>query len=230
MRVELQRVTVLYSGEFVPALSEVNLSVPEGAFVILTGPTGAGKTTTLKLLYRQIRPSAGSVWVDGVNLASVRYRELQRLRQQMGIVFQDCRLLPQENAYDNVLLPLLWRGIPYRQAQALVLELFAELGISYLRHKLPRALSGGEQQLVALARALLPPPRLLLADEPTGNLEPAATAMVAERLRRLHARGTTVILATHSVELLGLFPEAQRVELRDGRVVGVTTVAPAGSG
>ncbi len=230
MRVELQNVTVVYGREFIPALSEVSFSVSEGGFLVITGPTGAGKTTTLRLLYREILPRAGSVWVDGVNIAAVRFRQLQRLRRQMGIVFQDCRLVPYETAYDNVLLPLLWRGVPYRDAQRMTLELFAELGISYLRHKRASALSGGEQQLVALARALLPRPRLLIADEPTGNLEPATTSLVAELLRRTHAQGTTVIVATHSTELIAHFPEALRVELSDGRVVGGSAVTVGQSG
>ncbi|MCS7177196.1 MAG: ATP-binding cassette domain-containing protein [Candidatus Kapabacteria bacterium] len=231
MRVELQEVTVYYEGHFVPALSAVSFTVPEGAFAVLTGPTGSGKTTTLRLLYRELSPQSGSVWVDGMKLAQLPFRELQRLRRQMGIVFQDCRLLPCETAYENVLLPLLARGVPTRQAQAMVLELFAELGISYLRHKRPAALSGGEQQLVAIARALLPRPRLLLADEPTGNVEPATTAHIAELFRRVHAQGTTVLVATHSADLLALLPATLRIELQDGHVVRITTAEPqSGSG
>ncbi len=222
MRVELREVSVLYRGRFVPALEAVSLAIPQGAFAVLTGPTGAGKTTLLRLLYRELLPSSGSVWVDGLNLKAVRMRELQRLRRQMGIVFQDCRLLPRETAYDNVVLPLLLRGVPARRAHEMALELFAELGISYLRDKLPAALSGGEQQLVALARALLPRPRLLLADEPTGNIEPATAARVAELFRQANQQGTTVIVATHSTELLSAFPEALRIELQDGRVVSIT--------
>lgn len=222
MRVELTSVTVVYEGAFVPALNGVSLTIPEGAFAVLTGPTGAGKTTLLRLLLRELLPSSGTVWLDGVNLAAVRFRELQRLRRQIGVVFQDCRLLPRETAYENVVLPLLWRGIPARQAHGMALELFADLGISYLRHKRPGALSGGEQQLVALARALLPRPRLLLADEPTGNIEPATAARVIDLLRRVNEQGTTVILATHSTELLSAVAGALCVELHEGYLVRLT--------
>ncbi len=222
MRIELREVTVVYPRSFVPALSEVSFAVPEGAFTLITGPTGAGKTTTLRLLYRELLPQSGSVWVDGVNLSKLSFRQVQRLRQQMGLVFQEAHLMARETAYDNVMLPLLWRGVPYRQAQGVVLELFAELGISYLRHARPATLSAGEQQLVALARALALSPRLLLADEPTGNIEPATTELVAQLLRRAHTRGTAVIVATHSAELVAAFPEAFRIELRDGVLVGFT--------
>ncbi|GBD06766.1 Cell division ATP-binding protein FtsE [bacterium HR21] len=228
MRVELQAVTVVYRRGFVPALDGVSLTIPDGSLAVLTGPTGAGKTTLLRLLFRELVPTSGSVWLDGVNLAAVRFRELQRLRRQMGIVFQDCRLLPRETAYDNVVLPLLWRGVPARQAHGMALELFADLGVSYLRHKLPAELSGGEQQLIALARALLPRPRLLLADEPTGNVEPTTAARVAELLRRVNHQGTTVILATHSTELLTAFAGALCIELCDGRLVRLTVARPAG--
>lgn len=226
MRVELREVTVVYPKAFVPALSGVSFTVPEGGLAVLTGPTGAGKTTTLCLLYRELIPRSGSVWVEGVALERLPFREVQRLRRRMGIVFQEPRLIPEESAYGNVLLPLLWRGVPYRQARTVVLELFAELGISYLRHARPAALSAGEQQLVALARAVALSPSLLLADEPTGNVEPATTEFVAGLLRRIHARGTTVIVATHSAELLAAFPEALLIELRDGRLARLTP-APA---
>ncbi len=223
MKVELRDVSVFYPTAFVPALSHVSLTVPGGALALVTGPTGAGKTTLLRLIYREILPQSGTVWLDGLNLAALPFRELQRLRRQMGIVFQDIRLIPWETAYANVLLPLLCRGVPYRQARNTVLELFAELGISYVRHARPDSLSGGEQQLVALARALVCASRLLLADEPTGNVEPATTELVARLLRRAHARGLTVIVATHSAELIAHFPDAVRIELRDGQLCTPTS-------
>jgi cell division transport system ATP-binding protein len=218
MQVELQGVSVFY--EQIPALNDVSFTLPRGGMLLLTGPTGAGKTTVLRLLYREIRATRGKVWVDGVELSALPYREVLRLRRRMGIVFQDCRLVPSEDAYSNVLLPLLLRGMPRQEAHRRTLELFSELGISYLRHRLPQQLSGGEAQLVALARAVAHSPELLLADEVTGNLEPNSARMVVQFLQRVHAAGTTVIVATHAQEAIqALAPVALLVELRDGVLV-----------
>ena len=187
-----------------PALREVNLKIQAGEFVFLVGSTGSGKSSLLKLFYRELTPTGGSVAVGGVELADLERREVPYLRRRIGVIFQDFRLLAGKTAAENVAYALEITGtskrkIPSRVAQALEL-----VGLADKAKRLPGQLSGGEQQRVAIARALVNEPSLLLADEPTGNLDPDSTWDVMQILSLVQNGGTTVVVATHNQQVVDL--------------------------
>jgi cell division transport system ATP-binding protein len=200
------------------ALEGITFHVPRGEFVFLTGHSGAGKSTLLKLMYADERPSAGDVRVSGFNIGVLGRDEVPRLRRRLGIVFQDFRLLEDRTAAENIAFALEVTGsrpdvIPARVARAL-----GQVGLQAKADAYPREMSGGEQQRVAIARALVNDPPILLADEPTGNLDERATRSVFQLLHEINAAGTVVVMATHDLDLVR---HAQRrvLELRDGRLV-----------
>jgi cell division transport system ATP-binding protein len=197
----LERVTKEYTpGE--RAVDEISLRVEPGEFVIVTGPSGAGKTTLLRMLYREVIPTAGRVFVDDEDLRSMRWWQVPNLRRRIGIVFQDFRLLERKTVSENVsfvLRALAWPASERRERTRRVLEW---VGLAHKGDAWPNALSGGEQQRVAIARALAAEPRFLLADEPTGNLDPQRSGEILDLFRQAHARGTTVLLATHDRGLI----------------------------
>lgn len=217
MNFALDNVTVRY--ERLPALRSVSYTVKSGELVLLTGQTGAGKSTLLRLLYGDVKPDEGNVLVDGVDVASMSRSRLRDLRQRMGIVFQECRLIENKTIYENVGLPLYIRGQSRAEADKQTLEILAESGISFLRNKFPWQLSGGERHLAALARALVKDPEVLITDEVTGNLDSETRRKVATIIREFHASGRTVLMATHDIEMIELFSEAATLELREGEVV-----------
>ncbi len=211
-----ERVTVRYRNE-TAALREVSFRVEAGEFVIVTGPSGAGKTTLLQLVSRELRPSEGRVEVDGRDLGALTWRTVPQLRQRLGIVFQDFRLLPRRTVGENVSLvlrALSWPADRRRERTRRVLEW---VSLAHRADDWPSMLSGGEQQRVAIARALAPEPRLLLADEPTGNLDADRSQEVLGLLREIHARGTTVVLATHDRSLIDR-AQVRVLGLRGGRL------------
>ena len=199
--IELFHVTKEYPGE-PPALSDVTLAVAKGEFVFLTGPSGAGKSTLLRLVVCAERPSAGQILLFGKNLARISAPEVPAVRRHVGVVFQDFKLLPERTVAENVALPLEVRGLGDAEILRRVRGLLRSVGLEHRAGKFPPSLSGGEQQRVAVARALVAEPALLLADEPTGNLDPERTLEVMELLAGASARGTTVIVATHDRSLL----------------------------
>jgi cell division transport system ATP-binding protein len=199
------------------ALTQVSLEIERGSFTFLTGPSGAGKTTLLRIILGAEAPTAGQVLVGGRNLARLGRREVARFRRETGMVFQDARLLPTIRVLDNVAIAAEAAGARVRDARACAFRLLRELGLKDLVHRYPLTLSGGEQQRVAFARALVNQPALLLADEPTGNLDEEAATRIIELMKRANDEGTTVIVATHDPALLGAVP-AQRVFLRGGQV------------
>ncbi len=206
-----------YPGEG-PALQDVTLEIDRGEFVFVTGPSGAGKSTLLKLLFCEEQATAGQVLLFGKNVAKVGARAVPYLRRNIGVVFQDFKLLPRRTVAENVALPLEVRGLSDREIRRRVPQLLRSVGLEHRADRFPPALSGGEQQRVAVARALAPAPALLLADEPTGNLDPDRTLEVMELLHAASARGTTVVVATHDRSLL---ERRQRrvVALERGRLV-----------
>jgi cell division transport system ATP-binding protein len=197
----LERVTKEYMpGE--RALDGVSLRVEPGEFVIVTGPSGAGKTTLLRMLYREVVPSEGRVFVDDVDLRGMKWWQVPHLRRRIGIVFQDFRLLERKTVAENVSFVLRALAWPARERRERTQRVLEWVGLAHKARAWPNALSGGEQQRVAIARALAAEPRFLLADEPTGNLDPERSREILELFRQAHARGTTVLLATHDRRLI----------------------------
>lgn len=215
--IEFRNVTKTYPGGVV-ALEAVSLSVEAGEFVFLVGPTGAGKSTLLRLVYRAERPTRGEVYVEGVAVHALRAGEVPFLRRRLGIVFQDFKLLPDRTAAENVAFGLQVTGTPSEEIRPRVTWALEMVGLLERQDALPRELSGGEQQRVAIARAIARRPRILLADEPTGNLDPDTSWEIVWLLSRIHLHGTTVVMATHNRTLVDIL-RRRVVELSAGRVV-----------
>ncbi len=215
--IQLFHVSKEYPGE-PPALSDVTLEVGKGEFVFLTGPSGAGKSTLLKLIFCAEAPSAGQLLLFGRNVARVSPGEIPWVRRHIGVVFQVFKLLPERTIGENVALPLEVRSLPRREIRKKVQGLLRSVGLEHRADKFPPSLSGGEQQRVAVARALAADPALLLADEPTGNLDADRTLEVMELLAAANARGTTVVIATHDRTLLARYTR-RVVALERGRLV-----------
>jgi len=211
------------------ALVDVTFSIDKGEFAFITGPSGAGKTTLFKLLFRQELPTRGHVLIDGQNTATMSLSAVPRLRRKIGVVFQDFRLLEQKTVVENVALPLKVIGVARRDRLTRALRTLRQLGLEHKRNDWPSALSGGEQQRVAIARALVVDPIVLLADEPTGNLDPELALETMEIFARANARGTTVVLATHDRELMGRFSR-RVIHLDAGRVVDERMALAGGLG
>ena len=187
-------------------LRDLTFAIPEGGFRWLLGPSGAGKTSLLRLLTLAVRPSRGRLNLLGTDITTVPRQALPKLRQRIGVIFQDFRLLPHLSAYDNVALPLRLIGRPEGQIRADVSELLRWVGLEERLHQRPAELSGGEQQRVAIARAVITRPSLLLADEPTGNLDDIQAARLMQLLEELNRVGTTVVVATHNDNLVRRYP------------------------
>jgi cell division transport system ATP-binding protein len=184
------------------ALDDVSFHVPRGEFVFLTGPSGAGKTTLLKMIFREEVPSAGQIIVNGRNVGSLPRRKVPYLRRTVGVVFQDFRLIPRKTVFENVsYLPRLL-GADRRGQKRLAYQALRRVGLAHRMNAFPAELSGGEQQRVAIARALISEPELLIADEPTGNLDPDLSAEILRLFLTINRRGTTVLLATHDRETI----------------------------
>jgi cell division transport system ATP-binding protein len=194
--IKLQDVTVAYGNEWT-ALSHINLCVSKGEFVFIVGPTGAGKSTLLKLLYREEKASKGQVHVAGHDLSKMHPREIPHFRRKLGIVFQDFGLLPNKTVYENVAFALRVTGEGRSAIRRQVPPALEMVGLAHRPDAFPHQLSGGEQQRVAIARALVNDPPLLLADEPTGNLDPDTSMGIVQLLNHINVRGTTVVVATH---------------------------------
>ena len=200
------------------ALKDVSFRVAKGEFVFLTGPSGSGKSTLLKLIYLAELPTEGEVQVSGLNSRELRRGDIAKLRRKLGIVFQDFRLLEDRTAEANVAFALEVTGTPRAAIKPKVQRLLAQVGLGSKGMAYPRELSGGEQQRVAIARALANDPLVLIADEPTGNLDERATRGVYQLLRDINASGTAIVMATHNLELIRR-AEYRTIELDRGRVV-----------
>ncbi len=200
-------------------LGGASFSLEEGEFVFLLGPTGAGKTTTLKLVYAELLPDEGEVWVLGENTRALKLKGRQHLRRRLGLIFQDFKLLRDRDVLSNVEFGLELLGVSRRVARERALDTLEELGLAERAREPVTALSGGECQRVAIARALVREPELLLADEPTGNLDPEASKAVMETLRYANrVKGVTVLVATNDHTLLELVPEARVLGISQGKI------------
>jgi len=200
------------------ALHDVSLEVHRGELVFLTGPSGAGKTTLLELLFAAEQPSEGQILVLGRNVARLGAGAVPALRRRVGVVFQSFKLLEDRTVEENVRLALDVIGVPRREARARVFQMLKSVGLQHRRFHHPLSLSGGEQQRVALARALVNEPEILLADEPTGNLDPELTIEIMDLVVSASTRGTTVMVATHDLSLVERYGK-RVLRLEDGRIV-----------
>jgi cell division transport system ATP-binding protein len=202
----------------IAALQDVSLSVEEGEFVFVVGPTGTGKSTLLRLLYRDEVPTRGAIHVAGFAVHTMRPAAVPRLRRAMGVVFQDFKLLPGRTVFENVAFALRVTGTPPDWIPGRVLRALELVGLAGRAGALPHQLSGGEQQRVSIARAIVNQPRLLLCDEPTGNLDPDTSWEIVKLLSRINLRGTTVLMATHDKTIVDIL-RRRVVEMHAGRIV-----------
>ncbi len=203
----------------VTAIYDLNLSIQKGSFVFVIGGSGSGKSTFIKMLYREEKPTCGSIIVGGINVAKLRNKKVYKLRRKLGIVFQDYRLLPKLNVYENVAFTMEVIGAKKDETRRKVLKALELVGLKNKVHNYPDQLSGGEQQRVAIARAIVNEPKLLLCDEPTGNLDPERSMEIMKVLEEINKTcGTTVIMATHDKEIVNKLKK-QVIVLKDGRLV-----------
>ena len=199
--IELKNVTKVYDGN-VTGVDNLNLRIEDGEFVFIVGESGSGKSTLLKLLMRELTPNEGEIIIDGKDITKLRRKKVAELRRKMGIVFQDYRLLPKRTVYDNVAFALQVIEISPRKIKKSVPAALNLVGLSHKAKSMPNEISGGEQQRTAIARAIVNNPSLVLADEPTGNLDPRNSEEVMEVLEAINMRGTTVVVATHDKDIV----------------------------
>src|SRR5512139_2780609 len=214
--IQMYHVDLRYAGGTY-GLRDVSITLERGEFAFLTGASGAGKTTLLRLLFAAEQPSAEQILVAGRNITRIRAAQIPALRSQTGVIFQDFKLLPERTVFENVAIALEIAGTAKRDIRTRVWSLLKRLGLGHRIDHKPRSLSGGEQQRVAIARALVNDPPLLLADEPTGNLDPALALDIMDIIADAHARGTTVLVATHDPTLLERYRH-RRIVLDGGRI------------
>jgi len=214
----LDRVTKTYSKRSGSALERITLHIEPKEFVIVVGPSGAGKSTLLKLLTREEKPSSGKIVVGGIDYEHLKDRNIPQLRRRIGVVFQDFKLLPNKTVYENVAFALEIVGVGNREIKHTVPKVLNIVGLKGKEKNYPRELSGGERQRVAIARAIVRQPKILIADEPTGNLDPKHAWDVIRVLEKINKYGTTVLLTTHNQEIVNQL-KRRVVTIRDGRVV-----------
>lgn len=219
--IELHNVTVTYDQQLV--LDQINFSLGVGEFCYVIGKTGAGKSSFLKLIYRDIKPDSGIVKVADLDVTKMPDRKVPYLRRRLGIVFQDFQLLPDRDVYENVAFALRVTGQKKKYIKQRVLEVLGLVGLSHKRKAMPNDLSGGEQQRVVIARALANEPRILLADEPTGNLDPEASNSIMELLKTINNRGMAVLMVTHDYNVVRRFP-FRTVQIQNGQIEDVNVL------
>lgn len=203
------------------ALKDVSFSVEKGDMVFVTGPSGAGKTTLLKLIYRSERPDEGNIIVADWDVGELRQKTIPYLRRNVGIVFQDFRLLNNRTVFENIALALRIHGLHPKEIKEDVADVLKDVDLKHKAHSFPQHLSGGEQQRVVIARAMVSRPTVLLADEPTGNLDSDTSTIIMRLFREINARGTTVLVATHHTELFS-GTGRRLIHLKEGKIIEET--------
>jgi len=204
----------------VKALSDVTVDISKNDFLFITGPSGAGKTSLLKLLYYGEPVSEGQVLIDGMNLSRISHKRIPMLRRKFGIVFQDYKLIPTKTVFDNIAIVLETIGKKRRFIEKKIRSVLRTVGMENSIHSLPPTLSGGEQQRIAVARAIVGDPKIILADEPTGNLDEDSATVILDLLKKFHTRGATVIIATHDKELIRK-TGGRVIYLKQGRILPI---------
>jgi len=184
------------------ALSNINVTIDDGEFVFIVGPSGAGKSTFIKMLFREVIPTTGEIHLNGMDILKLKPKEIPYLRRQLGIIFQDYRLLTDRTVYDNVAFAMQVIETPYRQIKRRVMNVLDLVGLRRRAWSHPNELSGGEQQRIAIARAIVNNPSLVIADEPTGNLDPETSMEIMDIFREINDGGTTIIMASHDKEIV----------------------------
>lgn len=202
----------------VTAIQDLNLSIKKGQFVFIIGSTGCGKSTLIKMLYREEKPTSGQIIVGGVDVGKLRNRKVYKIRRKIGVVFQDFKLLPKSTVYENVAFALEIFGAPQDEIHKKVIKVLDLVGLKHKVKSYPNELSGGEQQRVAIARAIVNGPKLLICDEPTGNLDPDTSIEIMRVLEEINKLGTTVIMVTHSIDIVKAMNK-RVIVLDSGRLV-----------
>lgn len=202
----------------VTALYDLDLTIEKGEFVFVIGSTGCGKSTLIKLLYRELKPTKGSIIVGGINVGKIPNRKVFKIRRKIGVVFQDYKLLEKLNVYENVAFALEIFGLPKSEIHEKVIKVLDLVGLKNKVKMYPKELSGGEQQRVAIARAIVNGPKLLICDEPTGNLDPKTSMEIMKVLESINALGTTIIMVTHDITIVNALKK-RTVLLDSGRVL-----------
>ena len=224
--IDFKHVTKVYEPK-ITALKDVSVHIDKGEFVFVLGHSGAGKSTFLKLMLREEKATKGEVIVNGYKLSKIKEKDIPYMRRTLGVVFQDFRLIPNLTAYENIAFAMRVTNIDEKEIKRRVPYILNLVGLAGKQDKLPAQLSGGEQQRVALARALVHNPDLVIADEPTGNIDPQLSLEIMELLKAINSTGTTVLVVTHEHELARRY--ARRIiEMRHGVIVNDTTVGRAG--
>ena len=224
--IDFKHVTKVYEPK-ITALKDVNVHIDKGEFVFVLGHSGAGKSTFLKLMLREEKATKGEVIVNGYNLSKIRERDIPYMRRTLGVVFQDFRLIPNLTAYENIAFAMRVTNIAEKEIKKRVPYILNLVGLAGKRDKLPAQLSGGEQQRVALARALVHNPDLVIADEPTGNIDPQLSLEIMELLKAINSTGTTVLVVTHEHDLARRYAK-RIIEMRSGVIVNDTAGKVAG--
>ncbi|HHU22648.1 MAG TPA: cell division ATP-binding protein FtsE [Clostridiales bacterium] len=216
--VQMKGVTMVYESSGTEALKDVDLCIDDGEFVFLVGPSGSGKTTIVKLITGEVSAAEGEVIVNGFDLRRIRRSKLPKLRRTLGVIFQDFRLIDKKTVYENVAFAMRVVGASNREIRERVSYVLELVGLEGREKRLPQELSGGEQQRVAVARALVNNPRMIIADEPTGNIDPVKSLELMLLLEKINELGTTVLVVTHEKELVNAFSK-RVVAIDDGRII-----------
>ncbi len=214
---EMADVSKVYPGGNI-ALEDVNVHIDPGEFVFVVGPSGAGKSTFIKMLFREVLPSTGNIYVNGTDILSLTPKEIPYMRRQLGIIFQDYRLLPDRTVYENVAFAMQVIETPFRKIKRRVLNVLDLVGLRHRANAYPNELSGGEQQRIAIARAIVNDPILVIADEPTGNLDPETSWDIMQIFQEINATGTTIIMATHDKEVVDAMGK-RVIAIENGHIV-----------
>lgn len=213
---------VAFSYPTQPIFADLNINIDNGEFSFLIGKSGSGKSTLIQLVYMNFPPDAGEISVAGFNSKTIKRKELPYLRRRLGIIFQDFKLLNNRNIYDNLSFVLAATGVSSKEIKKKVNDVLTDVGLFHKRYSMPDKLSGGEKQRVAIARSVVNDPVFILADEPTGNLDPETADEIIEILKKINSRGTTVLIATHNYEIVKKNP-AKIYKLEDGKALVAIT-------